>query len=83
MNRNAGLNKLGNDRCLEVGEGQDEIRIERKDLRNVRRRERRHSRLFASHLGRTYRITRHADDAVLLAEQIERFDCLFGQTDDP
>ena len=46
------------------------------------RDEGRHPRLLAPHPRRPHRIARHADDAALLAEQIERLHGLFGQADD-
>ena len=56
---------------------------QREDLRNVRRDEGRHPRLLAPDPRRPHRIAGDADDAVLLAEQIQRLDGLFGETDDP
>jgi hypothetical protein len=38
---------------------------------------------IGSKLGRTHAITGDADDAVLLAEQIEGFDGFLGEADDP
>ena len=46
------------------------------------RDERRHPRLLPPHPLRPHRIARHADDAPLLAEQIQRLHRLFGQADD-
>jgi hypothetical protein len=37
----------------------------------------------SAHLGRTHGIARDADDAVLLAQQIERLDRLLGEADQP
>src|SRR5207244_5777050 len=39
--------------------------------------------LLAAGLRRSHAIPRNSDDAILFAEQIKRFDRLFGQADDP
>ena len=59
------------------------IGLERQNLRNVRGDEGGNPRLLAADLRRPHRIAGDADDAVLLAEQIQRLDGLFGQADDP
>ena len=79
----AGADQIGDDVGLQVGEGQHEIGLERQNLRNVRGDEGGDPRLLAAHLRRPHRIAGDADDAVLLAEQIQRLDGLFGQADDP
>ena len=43
--------------------------------------ERTYARLFAASLRRTHGIARDADDAVLLAEEVQRLDGLFGEAD--
>ena len=50
--------QLGGDRRLEIGKGEDQIRIEREDLRDVRRREGRDTGLFAPHPRRAGRHSR-------------------------
>jgi len=35
MDGNAGADQLCRDRRLEIGKGEDEVRLERKDLRNI------------------------------------------------
>ena len=82
MDGDAGADEVGDDVGLQVGEGEHEIGIEREDLRDVRRDECRHPRLLAPHPRRAHGIAGDADDAVLLAEQIQRLDRLFGQADD-
>ena len=56
--------------------------FERDDLLEVGRNERRDARLLAPHLRRPHRVARHADNAMLLAEEIQRLDGFFGQADD-
>ena len=80
---NARAHQIGDDAGLQIGEGEHEIRLEREDLRNVRGDEGGNPRLLAPDLRRPHRIAGDADDAVLLAEQIQRLDGLFGQADDP
>jgi hypothetical protein len=61
-----------------IGECQDEIGLQGEDLVDIRRREGAHAWLLAASLWGTHDIAGDADDAVLLAEQIERLDGLFG-----
>jgi len=74
-------NEIGDDVRLEVGERQNQIRLQREDLVDVRRRKSAHARLLATSLWRAHDVTGDADDAVLLAEQVERLDRLFGEAD--
>ena len=83
VDRNAGAHQIGDDAGLQVGEGEHEVGLERKDLWNVRRDEGGDPRLLAPDLRRPHGIAGDADDAVLLTEQIQRLDGLFGQADDP
>jgi hypothetical protein len=83
MDGNAGADELCCDLRLEIGECEDKIRLERKDLRNIGRDEGRNTRLLAPDLGWPHGITGHADDAVLLTEKVKRFDRLLRQADDP
>ena len=83
MDGNAGADQLCRDRRLEIGKGEDEVRLERKDFRNIGRGEGRNARLLAPDLRRPHRITGHPDDAVLLTEKVKRFDRLLRQADDP
>ncbi len=78
----AGAGEIGDDRALDVGEREHQIRFQRGDLPDVRRCEGRDARFFATHLGRADGIARDADDAVLLAEEVEGFYGLLGQADD-
>src|SRR3954471_1257087 len=79
----AGADEVSDDAGLQVGEGENQIRLERENLWNVRRDEGRYPRLFAADSWRPYRIAGDADDAILLAEQIQRLHGLFGEADDP
>ena len=74
--------QLRDDVGLQVGERQHQVGLEREDLRHVGGDERRHPRLLAPHLRRPHRIAGHADDAAVLAEEIERLHGFFGQADD-
>jgi hypothetical protein len=73
--------EIGGDVALQVGEGEDQIRIECFDLFVAGVRERRDAR-FAARLGRPDGIARHADHALALAEQVERLGRFFGEADD-
>ena len=63
-------------------ECQHQVGLEREDLWDIGGDERGHPRLFPAHLRRPHRIAGDADDAILLAEQIQRFDGFFGKADD-
>jgi hypothetical protein len=67
-------NEIGDNTCLEIGECQDEVRLQGEDLVDVRRRERADPRLLAASLRRAHNIAGDPDDAVLLAEQVQRLD---------
>ena len=82
VDRDARAHQIGDDVGLQIGEGEHEVRLERQDLRNVRRDEGRNPLLLAPHLRRPHRIAGDADDAVLLAEQIQRLHRFFGEADD-
>jgi hypothetical protein len=82
VHRNIAADQLGDDIGLQVGEGEDQIGVEREDLLEIRRDKRRDPRLLLAHPRRPHRIARHADDAALLAEQIERLHGLLGEADD-
>ena len=60
----------------------DEVGLHREDLVDVRRREGAHAWLLAARLRWAHDVTGYPDDAVLLAEQINRFDGLFVKTND-
>ena len=79
----ARAHQIGDDIRLQVGEGQHEIGLQRENFRDVRGDEGGNPRLLAADLRRPHRIAGDADDAVLLAEQIQRLDGLFGQANDP
>ena len=61
---------------LEIGERQDKIGLQGENLINFGRREGAHARLLAASLWRAHDIAGDPDDAILLAEQINRFDGL-------
>jgi hypothetical protein len=83
MDGNSGADQFCRDRCLEIGEGEDEVRLEREDLWNVGRCEGRDARLLAPNLRWPHRITGHPDDEILLVKKVERFDRLLRKADDP
>src|SRR5262249_33092559 len=62
--------------------GENEARLEREDFLKVGGEERRHPRLLAAPPRRPHCVARHAYDAPLLAEEIERLHGLFGEADD-
>ena len=80
MDGDAGLGQLAHDVGLQVGEGQHQVGLERQDLVEPRRGEGADPG-FRPHLGRPHGVARDADDAVLLAQQIERLDRLLGEAD--
>ena len=82
MSRNAPTDQRGDDIGLEIGKAQDQIGLQVENFWDVGRCKGRDARLFAPGLGRPHAITRDANDAILLAEQIEGLDGLLGQTDD-
>ena len=67
---------------LQIREGQDQVRLEREDLRHIGRNECGHARLLAAHLRWPYGIARHTDNAAVFTEEIKGFDGLFGQAND-
>ena len=79
----ARAHQIGDDAGLQVGEGQHQIGLERQNFRDVRGDEGGNPRLLAADLRRPHRIAGDADDAVLLAEQVQRLDGLFGEANDP
>jgi len=72
-------NEIGGDVRLQVGERQNEIRLQREDLVDVRRREGTHTGLLAASLRRAHDITGNAGDAVLLADEVQRLDGFLGE----
>jgi hypothetical protein len=68
---------------LEVGEGEDEVRLKGEDLRDVGGGKGGDPRLLAPGARRAHHIAGNADDASLLAEEIERLHSLLGQANDP
>ena len=83
MDGDAGANEIGDDIGLQVREGENEVRFERQDFRNVRGDERRHPRFLAPDLRRPHRIAGNADNPVLLAQQIQRLHGFLRETYDP
>ena len=82
MDRDVAADQLGGDIGLQVGEGENEVGLEREDFFKVGGDEGRHPRLLPTHPRRPHRVARHADDAPLLAEEIKRLHGLFGEADD-
>ncbi len=77
----AGAHQVGDDVGLQVRERQHQVGLEREDLWDIGGDERGYPRFLAAHPRRPHRITGDADDAILLAEQIQRLDGFFGETD--
>src|SRR5262249_19164163 len=82
MDRDTGSDQLRRNRGLEVGERENQFGIEREDFRNIGRSEGRDSGLLAPDLRWPDSVAGDADNAMLLAEKIERFHRLFGETND-
>jgi hypothetical protein len=73
----AAANELGAQVRLQVREREDEIRLELLDLVELRVDECGHFRL-EPRLGRPDSVAGNADNAIALAEEVERFSRLFG-----
>src|SRR6202022_243669 len=69
MHSNAGADKIGSDRRLEIGKGKNEVGLKRKNLGDVCRRESRDTWFLAPHLRWTARIAGYADNAMLSAKR--------------
>src|SRR3989449_3286975 len=78
----ARLGKLARDVGLQVGETDHQVGLELEDLVGLRRKERRHPRLLAPRARRPHGVAGDADDAALLAEEIQRLGGLFSEADD-
>jgi len=74
--------QIGDDVRLEIGECEDEVRPQREDLFDIRRGESADARLLTASLRWAHDIAGDADDALLLADQVQRLDGLFGKADD-
>src|SRR5690348_14104859 len=81
MDVEAAANEIGGDAGLEIGECQDKIEPQCEDLVDVRRCEGADSRFVVASLWRAHNIAGDADDSILLAEEVERLDGLFGEAD--
>src|SRR5262249_17824536 len=79
--RVAAADQLADDVRLQIGEGEDEVRAQRRDLVEVRVDEGGHARLLPR-FRRPHGVAGDADDAMTLAEQVERFGRFLGQADD-
>ena len=82
MHGDIGADQLGRDVGLQIGKGEHQVGLEREDFRHVGGDEGGDARLLPPHLRRPHRIAGDADDAAVLAEQIERLDGLFRQAND-
>src|SRR5262245_10191860 len=82
MNSNIVADKFSDNVGLQIGEGENEIRLQRKNLRNICGDECRDTWLLAPNLWRSHGIAGNPGYAVFLAEEIKRLDGLLGQTDD-
>jgi hypothetical protein len=82
MHCDIAADQFGGDVGLQVGKGENEVRLECEDLFEVGGDEGRDPGLLLAHARRPHRVTRHADDAVLLAEEIQRLHGFLGEADD-
>ena len=83
MDGDAGADQIGDDVSLQIREGENEVRLERQDFRNIGRDERRYPRLLAPDPRWPHRVAGDADDPVLFAKQVQRLDGFLGETHDP
>ncbi len=83
MHCNTGLDQHCCDVGLQIRKGQHQVRLQRQNLVDIRRRERRDPRLLPPHLRRPHRVAGDADDPRVLAEQVQRLDGFLGEADDP
>src|SRR6185437_9993752 len=74
--------ELRGDVRLQVGEAEDEIRLQGLDAIDLRAGERRDARLLLARARRPYREAGDPDDAMLFTKQIQRLGCLLGEADD-
>ena len=77
----AALDEIVGDLGLQIGERQDQIRLERFDLFVARVQERRDLR-FLTRLRRTDGVAGDADDTIAFAEEIQRLGGFFSEADD-
>jgi hypothetical protein len=66
---------------LQVGKRQNQIGLQRQNLWHIGAGKGADTRLFAAHPSWADGISGDPDDPVLLPQKIQRFHCLFGQTD--
>ena len=78
----AATNQRRRDVGLQVREPEHQVGLQRDDTVDLRAGECRYPRLLAPGTRRTDRETRNADDAPVLAEQVQRLGGLLGQADD-
>jgi hypothetical protein len=81
MDGKPAADEIGGDVRLEIGERQDEVGPQCNDLVDVRRGEGAHPWLLTASMRRADDIAGDADDAILLAEQIQGVNSLFGEAD--
>ena len=82
MHLAAGAHQLRGNVRLQVGEAEYEVGLEREDAVNLGAGEGRYPRLLAPRPRRADGEAGNADDAPVLAQQVERFGGLLGETDD-
>ena len=78
----AGTDQLVGQRGLHVGEADDEVGLQRHDLVDLAVEEGRHARLLVARAARANGVAGDADDAVLLAEQVQPLGGFFCEADD-
>jgi hypothetical protein len=74
--------QLGRDVRLQVGKTEDAVRLERQDLVDLRGEEGAHLRLLVTRAARPHGVAGDADDARLLAQQVQPLRRLLGQAHD-
>jgi hypothetical protein len=73
----------GYDWGLKVREGENQVRVEREDLRNVGRDKGGNSWFFAPNFRRPHGVAGDADNAMLFTKKIKGLSRLFGKANDP
>lgn len=82
VNSDTRFHEVAHNIGLKIGEREGEIRLKREDLRNISADEGRDARLFMPNARWADSVAGDTDDPLVLAEQVEGLDGLFGETND-
>ena len=78
----AALGQIARDVGLQVGEADDQVGLQLQDFFLLCTQKRRDARLLLPRARRPHGVARDADDAPLLAEEVQRLGAFLGQADD-